>query len=1102
MKKITSLLCVMFGFALTMHAQVVQSSLDDNSQQEIEAAKSISKAAPSVTIEALLTRLSKVSNKSGSVLNYFSTEESQRLRRYFKQQNHKASLADIIPTTGATETFPVAVGDFFYDNGGPGGTNTDGDPGNYENCSCVTTTTLDGATEIEFLDFIVFATFDWLKIYDGPDTSGTVLFDNSDGGINEGDIDLADMIASNGSALFSGTSGSLTFEHNASGVINRLGWEVEILATGGGGGGNNDPVAYAVENAAAMVGSFDPADPSVFNSIGPSAPVGANFEGAGAVDINDPETIYVIDNVGEAYSVDVASGTYTSLGNVGVVDITGLEFNPADGNLYATTTTDFYSIDIGGVSGTLIGTLGTSGAVAIALAIDGDGNAYTYDIVDDTLYSIDTATGAATSIGNIGFDAAFGQGMTWDVNTDQVYMTAFNNVLFDSELRTVDTATGATTLIGGMEPGTLTQYGWVTLPEANPEPINCDSTAYDSTAVPFDIDGADTSTADCANAPNEIPITVTEFGTIGETATFENVTIDIAHSWSSDLDISLVSPSGIEIVLAEDLGGSSSDAYNGTVFEDGGADISAATAPFNMGPYAPVGGSFNDLFDGESISGEWILKVCDDASGDSGQVLQFSMSICTPPSNDECEFAVALSCGDSINGETASDTNSGGNDAPDEFFSYTGSGDAEVVTISLCGGGTDYDSAVRVYDSCDLTNEIAFNDDSCGLQSEVSFYSDGSSTYLIMVEGFGTSSGNFSLDVTCEPALENDICEGALPIACGETITGSTDGATPDSGAPECSGVSITAPGVWYSFTDDSGLVTDYTVSLCDSDYDTKLSVYSGDCGTLVCEAGNDDACGTTGLQSEVAFQGDGDGTTYYILVHGFGGATGNYSLNVDCLPVPPPNDMIANSIDVDEIGVPYTDPDVPMPAATTEGGNPTGCNIDGANGVWYNFTPVGDGEATASIVSPAGTSVVTFFEAPDESASETDLTLVAQGTNQCLPGTSSTITTTAGQTYYVFVVNTGGRTDITIDGTLLGVEDNTIDGFSYYPNPADDALTLRAIDTIENVAIYNILGQKVVDQTIGNVTTELDISALSTGTYIMKVSVNGEIGTYKVIKR
>ncbi len=626
---------------------------------------------------------------------------------------------------------------------------------------------------------------------------------------------------------------------------------------------------------------------------------------------------------------------------------------------------------------------------------------------------------------------------------------------------------------------------------------NCTSTDYDSTAVPFDIDGAETTTADCVNAPNEIPITVTKFGIIGETANFENVTIDIAHSFSGDLDISLVSPSGTELILANDLGAGTDDAYNGTIFEDDAADISGATAPFGMGPYAPEGGNFADTFDGESISGDWILKVCDDTGGDTGEVLQFSMSICIPPSNDGCEFAVALTCGDSITGETTNDTDSGGNPAPDEFFSYTGSGDAELVTISLCGTATDYNSFVRVYDSCDLTNEIIANDDSCGAQSEVSFYSDGTSTYLIMVEGADSESGNFSLEVTCETPVENDVCEDALPIACGETITGSTDGATVDS-APACSSVPITAPGVWYSFTDDSGLVTDYTISLCDSDYDTKVSVYTGTCGDLVCETANDDSCGS---QSEATFQGDGN-TTYYILVNGFGGAIGNYSLNVACLPVPPPNDMIANAIDVNEIGFPYTDPAVAMPAATIEGGTPTGCNINGANGVWYKFVSEEDSEVTATIDAPAGTSVVTFFEAPNENASETDLALVDQNTNQCLPGTSSTINTTAGQAYYLFVVNTGGITDILIDKTVLGADENIIEGFSYYPNPANDMLTLRASNNIENVAIYSILGRKVVDQTIGNISTELNISALSSGTYIMKVSINGEIGTYKIIKR
>jgi len=211
---------------------------------------------------------------------------------------------------------------------------------------------------------------------------------------------------------------------------------------------------------------------------------------------------------------------------------------------------------------------------------------------------------------------------------------------------------------------------------------------------------------------------------------------------------------------------------------------------------------------------------------------------------------------------------------------------------------------------------------------------------------------------------------------------------------------------------------------------------------------------------------------------------------------------MIVNSIDVDEIGFPYTDPAVAMPAATTENGNPTGCNLDGANGVWYNFVPEGDGFATASITSPAGASAVTFYTAPDENAIETDLTLVPFNGNQCVPGTSAIIPTAAGQAYYVFVLNTDGITDIVIDGNNLGADDNTIQGFTYYPNPTDGILNLNSIENIDDVAIYNLLGQQVLNQTIEATSAELNVSNLAVGAYIMKVSVNGEIGTYKIIKR
>ncbi|RFN58108.1 T9SS type A sorting domain-containing protein [Marixanthomonas ophiurae] len=524
------------------------------------------------------------------------------------------------------------------------------------------------------------------------------------------------------------------------------------------------------------------------------------------------------------------------------------------------------------------------------------------------------------------------------------------------------------------------------------------------------------------------------------------------------------------------IGGSSAESNQQVLFNDNDQIIAI--------------GAFQDSVDLNPFSGE------DVQTSNGNRDIYVSRYSTINTGNDSCENAVAVSCGDVVNGETVSDSDSGGNAAPDEFYTYTGNGTLEEVTISLCNN-TDFNSVLRVYEDCTLTNEIAMNDDSCGEQSEVSFVSDGISTYYIMVEGFESEAGNFSLEVSCEELPENDICSGALPISCGESITGSTDDATIDVDAPVCN-TDITAPGLWYTFTDDSGLVTDYTVSLCDSDYDTKVTVYTGDCGNLICETDNDDSCG---LQSEANFQGDGN-TTYYILVHGFGTNTGNFTLTVDCTPVPPANDMISNSIDVDEIGFPYSDAAVPMPAATTEGGNPTGCNLQGANGVWYNFVSNGDGEATASIVDPAGTSVVTFFEAPNENASETDLTLVNQGTNQCSPATSSSITTTAGQAYYIFVVNTGGTTDIEIDGTLLSTSENTIEGFTYFPNPTTGVVNLNATETIERATVYNLLGQKVIDQSIENTKSELSISSLSAGTYILKVVVNGETGTYKIIKQ
>jgi hypothetical protein len=85
--------------------------------------------------------------------------------------------------------------------------------------------------------------------------------------------------------------------------------------------------------------------------------------------------------------------------------------------------------------------------------------------------------------------------------------------------------------------------------------------------------------------------------------------------------------------------------------------------------------------------------------------------------------------------------------------------------------------------------------------------------------------------------------------------------------------------------------------------------------------------------------------------------------------------------------------------------------------------------------------------------------------------------------------------------GGTVGIADNTLGGFSYYPNPTTGVLSLKSVNNIDTVSIFNLLGQKVLDAKIGATTSELNISNLKTGTYLMQVTVNGQTETFKVLK-
>jgi len=258
--------------------------------------------------------------------------------------------------------------------------------------------------------------------------------------------------------------------------------------------------------------------------------------------------------------------------------------------------------------------------------------------------------------------------------------------------------------------------------------------------------------------------------------------------------------------------------------------------------------------------------------------------------NDLCANAVTVSCGSSTAGTTigaffdAVGTCGTTNTAPGVWYKFVGTGD--FVTASTCNAAT-FDTKISVFSgSCTALNCIGGVDDSpgcAGFTTQFSWSTVPGVDYFILVHGFGSATGNFTLSISCVPQFGNDACTGALPIACGGTVTGTTVGKNFD-GVGTC-GTTNTAPGVWYSFAGTGEAVTATTCNP-GTTYDTKLSVFAGSCAALSCVTGNDDVTCAFGLFRSSVTWFAAAGVNYQILVHGFGSATGNFELSLSCQPI------------------------------------------------------------------------------------------------------------------------------------------------------------------------------------------------------------------------
>lgn len=120
-------------------------------------------------------------------------------------------------------------------------------------------------------------------------------------------------------------------------------------------------------------------------------------------------------------------------------------------------------------------------------------------------------------------------------------------------------------------------------------------------------------------------------------------------------------------------------------------------------------------------------------------------------------------------------------------------------------------------------------------------------------------------------------------------------------------------------------------------------------------------------------------------------------------------------------------------------------------------------------------------------------------------PPAPFTSTHSSGALTFVFMSDyrfpySGWEADVTC--TPLSVADIAFENFSYYPNPVQNTLSLKAVNNIENITVYNLLGQEVMSIKPNSPIPTLEMGNMQTGTYLMKVTIDGNYKTFRVIKK
>lgn len=153
--------------------------------------------------------------------------------------------------------------------------------------------------------------------------------------------------------------------------------------------------------------------------------------------------------------------------------------------------------------------------------------------------------------------------------------------------------------------------------------------------------------------------------------------------------------------------------------------------------------------------------------------------------------------------------------------------------------------------------------------------------------------------------------------------------------------------------------------------------------------------------------------------------------------------------------------------------------NIDTGESKLYVLTAVTSTEPTAAEATNTGTA-------------GTEISSVAMRQSSGIPSTS------------IDGIRVALNWSDIMSNSTASVRTNIIEGFATYPNPiTNHTFTLTSASSEEkSVTVFNLLGKKVLETRFSGTKSDINVSAINAGIYILKVTESGKTATKKLVIR